>query len=46
MQTFKVTFAAAMLLGVALAGAVVTRFEWMAVGVVLAGVVLLVRARS
>ncbi|MBK7615913.1 MAG: drug/metabolite exporter YedA [Burkholderiales bacterium] len=36
----------AMLLGVALAGEVVTRFEWMAVGVVLAGVVLLVRARS
>ena len=36
----------AMLLGVALAGEVVTRFEWMAVGVVLGGVVLLVRARS
>lgn len=35
----------AMLLGVALAGEVVTRFEWVAVGVVLAGVVLLVRAR-
>ena len=36
----------AMLLGVALAGEVVTRFEWLAVGVVLAGVVLLVRSRS
>jgi drug/metabolite transporter (DMT)-like permease len=36
----------AMLLGVALAGEVVTRFEWLAVGVVLAGVVLLVRART
>lgn len=36
----------AMLLGVALADEVVTRFEWMAVGVVLAGVVLLVRARG
>ncbi len=35
----------AMLLGVALAGEVVTRFEWLAVGVVLAGVVLLVRTR-
>ena len=36
----------AMLLGVALAGEVVTGFEWLAVGVVLAGVVLLVRTRS
>lgn len=35
----------AMLLGVALAGEVVTGFEWLAVGVVLAGVVLLVRAK-
>jgi drug/metabolite transporter (DMT)-like permease len=35
----------AMALGVAVAGEVVSGFEWAAVGVVLAGVVLLVRAR-
>jgi drug/metabolite transporter (DMT)-like permease len=35
----------AMLLGVALAGETVTRFEWLAVAVVLAGVTLLVQAR-
>ena len=35
----------AMLLGVAVAGEVVTGFEWMAAGVVLAGVVLMLRGR-
>ena len=33
----------AMLLGVAVAGEVVTGFEWLAAGVVLAGVVLMLR---
>ena len=33
----------AMLLGVAVAGEVVTPFEWMSAGVVLAGVVLMLR---
>ena len=36
----------AMLLGVAVAGEVVTPFEWVAAGVVLAGVVLLLWRRS
>jgi drug/metabolite transporter (DMT)-like permease len=36
----------AMLLGVAIAGETVTGFEWAAVAVVLAGVVLLVGSRA
>jgi drug/metabolite transporter (DMT)-like permease len=36
----------AMLLGVAVAGEVVTSFEWMAAGVVLAGVVLMLRGAA